>query len=104
MDQNVIVSEQSIQNKIYTIRGMQVMLDRDLAKLYGVETKRINEAVKNNPDKFPDLRSKISTSSLGGTRYAQIIGKKWFQGNFFAKAKIAFASFAFSKMDMGSLE
>ncbi len=62
---------------------MQVMLDRDLAKLYGVETKRINEAVKNNPDKFPDdfmfelsddefadLRSKISTSSWGGTRYA----------------------------------
>jgi len=83
MDQNVIVSEESIQNKIYTIRGMQVMLDRDLASLYGVETKRINEAVKNNPDKFPDdfmfelsddefadLRSKISTSSWGGTRYA----------------------------------
>ena len=83
MENSMIISEVAIQNKIYTIRGMQVMLDRDLAALYGVETKRINEAVKNNPDKFPDdfmfelsddefadLRSKISTSSWGGTRYA----------------------------------
>ena len=38
---------------IYEIRNRQVMLDSDLAKLYEVETKRINEAVKNNPDKFP---------------------------------------------------
>ena len=58
------------------------MLDSDLARLYGVETKRINEAVKNNYDKFPErfswvlndkdvtnLRSKISTSSYGGRRY-----------------------------------
>ncbi len=63
-----------IKNIIYEIRGQQVMLDSDLAKLYQVETKRINEAVKNNPEKFPDrfswilledewvfLRSKIST-------------------------------------------
>lgn len=43
-----------IKSKIYTIRDKQVMLDRDLAELYGVETKRLNEAVKNNTDKFPD--------------------------------------------------
>jgi hypothetical protein len=61
---------------------MEVMLDSDLALLYGVETKRINEAVRNNPDKFPDdfmfecsqneweiLRSQISTSSWGGRRH-----------------------------------
>ena len=42
-----------IENMIYEIRGMEVMLDIDLAKLYQVETKRINEAVKNNPQKFP---------------------------------------------------
>ena len=66
----------SIENMIYEIRGKQVMLDCDLAKLYNVETKRINEAVKNNPYKFPErfsfflndfeftnLRSKFSTSS-----------------------------------------
>ena len=70
----------SIENMIYEIRGKQVMLDCDLAKLYNVETKRINEAVKNNPDKFPErfyfrineneffsLKSKISTSK-GGSR------------------------------------
>ena len=70
----------NIENMIYEIRGKQVMLDSDLAKLYNVETKRINEAVKNNPDKFPErfyfrineneffsLKSKISTSK-GGSR------------------------------------
>ena len=44
----------NIEKLIYEIRGVQVMLDSDLAKLYGVETKRINEAVKNNPNKFPE--------------------------------------------------
>ena len=44
----------NIENMIYEIRGKQVMLDCDLAKLYNVETKRINEAVKNNPYKFPE--------------------------------------------------
>ena len=43
-----------IENMIYEIRGQQVMLDSDLAKLYGTETKRINEAVRRNPEKFPN--------------------------------------------------
>ncbi|MCT7533408.1 ORF6N domain-containing protein [Aliarcobacter cryaerophilus] len=79
--QDLIINENSIKDKIYTTRNMQVMLDRDLAELYGVETKRINEAVKNNKDKFMDdfyfelndfefefLRSKISTTSFIKTR------------------------------------
>jgi len=45
--------EIQIENMTYEIRGKQVMLDFDLAKLYGVETKRINETARNNPDKFP---------------------------------------------------
>ena len=44
----------NIETMIYEIDGKEVMLDTDLAKLYNVETKRINEAVKNNPEKFPD--------------------------------------------------
>ncbi len=48
------LKEIKIENLIYEIRGKQVMLDSDLAKLYKVETKRINEAVKNNPEKFPE--------------------------------------------------
>ena len=52
MNEIIVIDNQTIQNKIYTIRDMQVIIDRDLAELYGVETKRINEAVKNNQDKF----------------------------------------------------
>lgn len=51
---NEIVEEIKIENMIYEIRGKQVMLDSDLAKLYGTEVKRINEAVKNNIEKFPE--------------------------------------------------
>jgi len=44
----------SVEEKIITMRGIPVILDSDVAELYGVETKEINQAVKNNPDKFPD--------------------------------------------------
>ena len=47
------ISAQSIEAKLISIKGQQVLIDRDVAQLYGVQTKRINEAVKNNPDKFP---------------------------------------------------
>lgn len=66
-----------VQQAIVVIRNQPVLLDADVASLYGVETKRINEAVKNNPDKFPehymfslnteelkDLRSKFSTTKV----------------------------------------
>ena len=46
--------ELKIEEKIFTIRGKQVILDRDLARLYGVETKRLNEQVKRNLERFPD--------------------------------------------------
>lgn len=51
---NVVIKEKQIQNMIYEVREVQVMLDSDLAKLYNVETKRINEAVRRNLDKFPE--------------------------------------------------
>ncbi len=66
-----------VRSKIVELRGEAVILDADVAALYGVETRRINEAVRNNPDKFPvgycfrleredvlTLRSKISTANL----------------------------------------
>jgi len=49
-----LLNQDSIQNKIYTFRGIQVMVDRDLAELYGVETKRLNEQVKRNIERFPN--------------------------------------------------
>ena len=78
-----ILEENSIRSKIHVIRGMQVMLDFDLAEIYGYETRRFNEQVKNNQERFDEdfrfqltkeefqslnLMSKISTSSWGGTR------------------------------------
>jgi hypothetical protein len=78
----VLVQLQTIQNKIYEIRGLNVMLDSDLAELYGVETKRLKEAVRRNMQRFPkdfmfklteeefeNLRTQFATSSWGGTRY-----------------------------------
>ena len=83
----VLPALQSIGLAITEMRGQRVILDSDLAELYGVETKRFNEAVKRNAEKFPpdlmfeltaeefaNLRSQIATSSLiakhGGRRYA----------------------------------
>ncbi len=54
MNTMTLTNEVKIENMIYEIRGKQVMLDSDLAKLYGVETKRINEAVRRNSEKFPE--------------------------------------------------
>jgi hypothetical protein len=53
-DKLITVAEESIINKIYFIRGRKVMLDRDLAVLYGVETKVLNQAVRRNLKRFPD--------------------------------------------------
>ncbi|HPD60163.1 MAG TPA: ORF6N domain-containing protein [Thermodesulfobacteriota bacterium] len=74
-----IVKLERVEDKIIEIGGHKVLLDSDVAELYEVETKRINEAVKNNPDKFPDgyllevsedewkkLKSKFSSSIKGG--------------------------------------
>ena len=73
--------ENNVESLIRVIRGQQVMLDRDLAELYGVETKRLNEQVKRNIERFPEdfmfqltpnefdnLKSQIATSSWGGVR------------------------------------
>ena len=54
MNNMAVINEETIKNRIYSIRGLQVMLDRDLAELYGVETKRLNEQVKRNIERFPN--------------------------------------------------
>ena len=79
---NDIIPIENITGLIYRIRGKKVMLDRDLAELYGVETKRLKEQVRRNIERFPEdfmyelskdeyenLRSQIATSSWGGVRY-----------------------------------
>ncbi len=49
-----VEEKNNIRNKIYEVNGIQIMMDSDLAKLYNVETKRINEVVSRNPNKFPE--------------------------------------------------
>lgn len=76
-----LVAEQKILNRIYVVRGQKVMLDEDLAVMYGVETRRLNEQVKRNRKRFPrdfmftlttkefeNLKSQNATSSWGGRR------------------------------------
>ncbi|RLL50702.1 ORF6N domain-containing protein [Mariprofundus sp. EBB-1] len=76
-----IINSNELQSKIFTIRGLQVMMDSDLAELYGVENKRLNEQVKRNIERFPEqfrfqltqeelenLKSQFATSSAHGGR------------------------------------
>ena len=83
-DKNItIIDENNLRNKIYIIRGQKVMLDNDLAEIYGYETKYFNRQIKNNIERFEgsdfmfrltkaeldDLRCKKFTSNWGGSRY-----------------------------------
>jgi hypothetical protein len=83
MAEHRVLSVERIQRIVLVVRGQQVILDSDLAALYGVETRRLNEQVRRNPDRFPadfgfqltreefaDLKSQIATSShaWGGKR------------------------------------
>jgi hypothetical protein len=71
--QNLIINENSIKDKILTIRNHQVMLDRDLAELYGVETKHINQSVKRNETRFPkDFMFQLSKEEFENWR-SQIV-------------------------------
>jgi len=54
MTEYEIMKKDGIQNRIYTIRGVHVMLDRDLAYFYGIENRALKQAVKRNPARFPD--------------------------------------------------
>lgn len=50
---DLLIQDKIVQERIFNIRGIQVMIDRDLSELYGVETKAINQAVKRNIERFP---------------------------------------------------
>ena len=82
MSEQAVIPIERIASAIYLIRDQKVMLDSDLAELYGVPTKVLNQAVNRNKDRFPDdfmfrlsdeefqiLKSQIVTSSWGGRRY-----------------------------------
>ncbi len=81
MSNKATIPDEVLMNKIYLINGIKIMLDSDLAELYQVETKRLNEQVKRNAERFPEdfmfqlsreqwenLKSQNATSSWGGRR------------------------------------
>ena len=85
-ESSLVVPDEVVMNKIYVIRNQKVMLDRDLAALYQVETKQLKRQVKRNPKRFPEdfmfeltkeeyenLRSQFGTSSWGGERYLPMV-------------------------------
>jgi len=117
-DKNNIITTVDIRNRIFTVRGVSVMIDSDLAEMYGVETKNLNLAVKRNIERFPNkfkfqltqtefdeyensLRLQIETSNNSSLRLQnetliyhfgaslKDLGKKWF---------------AFSKMEITAME
>lgn len=86
MSNEITIPEEIIANKIYLIREQKVMIDKDLAELYQVETKQLKRQVRRNIERFPEdfmfeltkqefdnLRSQFGTSNWGGNRYAPLV-------------------------------
>jgi len=100
----------SIQNRIFEIRGLRIMLDFDLAQLYEVETKALNQAVKRNARRFPsdfmfrltieewqDIRSQTVTASIGTNMRSQIVTSSQH------KRRTALTPFAFTEQGVAML-
>ena len=90
MSETDLMVLEDIQSRIYTLRGVQVMLDSDLAVCYGVEVRRLNEQVKRNKERFPEafcfqladddmdiLKSQIATSSDVRNLKSQFATSRW---------------------------
>ncbi len=72
-----IVPQQIIESKIYLLRGKKVMLDRDLATLYGVETRTLNQAVRRNINRFPeDFMFQLTTEEMENWKSQIVISNK----------------------------
>ena len=97
-----LIKFSDIEDKIVTIKDLPVIIDSDVANFYGIETKRVNEAVSNNPDKFPDgyviqiskndwisLRSKFSTlENSGKGKHTKYIPKAFTEKGLYMLATI----------------
>jgi len=77
MSKAIIITEENVINKIYLIRGKKVMIDRDLAEMYGVETRILNQAVKRNEKRFPnDFMFPLTTQELDEWKSQNVISNK----------------------------
>lgn len=76
-EKNMLLPQEKIESKIYLIRGEKVMLDRDLAELYGVPTGTLNQAVKRNRSRFPrDFMFRLNKSESDSLRSQNVILKR----------------------------
>ncbi|MDO6432775.1 ORF6N domain-containing protein [Flavitalea sp. BT771] len=77
----IVIAEEAVISKIYVIRGQKVMLDRDLAELYGVETKALKQAVRRNIDRFPpDFMFEMTEEELDNWRSQFVTSRQDRQG------------------------
>jgi len=80
-DLQALVMEQKILNRIYVVRGEKIMLDRDLAELYGVETRVLKQAVKRNMERFPkDFMFEMTSKEIEGMVSQNVIPSKSYFG------------------------
>jgi len=93
----IIIAEEAVISKIYVIRGQKVMLDRDLAELYGVETKALKQAVRRNIDRFPpDFMFEMAEEELDTWRSQFVTSKEDRQG-------LRYAPFCFTEQGVTML-
>jgi len=117
MSENELMLIEDIQNRIYTIRGVQVMLDIDLTMCYGVEVRQLNQQVKRNKERFPEsfcfqltddewefLKSQLATSSGSSNLRSQFVTSSWGGRRTKPYAFTEQGVTTLSKMDIGALE
>ena len=72
-----LITTDDIRSKVYIIRGQQVMLDKDLAEIYGYEVKKLNQQVKRNIERFPeDFMFRLSNSEIDSVRSQIVTSRK----------------------------
>lgn len=97
MSKSVAIPDEAVMNKIYLIRGHKVMLDRDLAELYGVETRALKQAVRRNSMRFPeDFMFEMNKEEFGQWREESVIGDADRQG-------LRYAPFCFTEQGVTML-
>jgi len=97
-NQSVQIKNEIIMNKIYIVRGQKIMIDRDLAELYNVETKRLKEAVRRNINRFPeDFMFEMTEDELRNWR------SQFASSNFSDKMGLRYAPFCFTEQGVTML-
>ena len=97
MTKSIAIPDEVVISKIYLIRGQKVMIDRDLAELYGVETKRLKEAVRRNSERFPtDFMFEMNKNEFEQWRKENITGSEDRQG-------LRYAPFCFTEQGVTML-